>query len=142
MVTTGIRSDIRGELLGNSVKIPKGYFGMGSLEEIDEKPVHDVFLSVFLVTKYHVTNRQYLQFLNAYKIVNLSSGTYEYMNPFNKRTRIRGGNKKYEIVDGYENHPVTGVNWKGSYAFAIWIGGRLPTEAEREKASRGSMEGE
>jgi len=120
------------------ILIPAGEFLMGSPEGVgndDEHPQHKVYLDSFYIGKYEVTNEQYAEFLNAIGKNEDSNGNLL----FNKLiTAIELKNDMYKAIKRWEDHPVVGVSWYGCKAYAEWSGGRLPTEAEWEKAARGN----
>jgi formylglycine-generating enzyme required for sulfatase activity len=84
----------------------------------NEKPVHLVYLDEFWIMQTEVTNAQYAQCVDT-----------GWCTP--------PGNERW-AVPAFANYPVTGVNWSQANAYAEWVGGRLPTEAEWEKAARGA----
>lgn len=94
-------------------------FGRNSLLN-REMPKKWVFLDSFYIDRYEVTNIQYKHFLE-------SSG---YTPPVHW--------KKGTYPDGEDNYPVIYVSWLDANAYARWIGRRLPTEEEWEKAARGA----
>ncbi len=128
----------------NMTLIPAGKFRMGSNEEKAnerEKPAHTVYIDAFCIDKYLVTNAQYKEFIDA---------NPQWRKPqwFKKHISIVHHNGSYlrhwsgdDFPDGKDNHPVTRVSWYAAMAYADWIGKRLPTEAEWEKAARGGLEG-
>jgi serine/threonine-protein kinase len=111
------------------VRVPAGPFLMGSPPnegEKDERPQHEVYLDEFWMGKTPVTNLQYQVFVKA-------TGR--------KAPRHwKNGN----IPAGKENHPVVYVAWQDAQAFCAWLSQisghpiRLPSEAEWEKAARGT----
>ena len=108
--------------------IPEGDFLMGSENgAANEAPIHRVWVNAFAITKYPVTNREYAIFL---KMTGHSPPTF-------------WNTPKFQHPD----QPVVGPSWYDAVAYCEWLQTltgelyRLPTEAEREKASRGGLEG-
>jgi len=127
------------------ISIPEGEFPMGSTPEeakaayedaklrssmleqhtFDaELPQHQVYLSAYEISRFEITNAQYRVFVEA-------------MN----RPTPRGHNGEEtwanETLNG-DTQPVVGVTWFDAQAFAEWMGGSLPTEAQWERAARGT----
>jgi formylglycine-generating enzyme required for sulfatase activity len=109
------------------VRVPAGEFTMGSAEAEqsypDEQPQHKVFLDEYLIGKYLVTNRQYQAFLHSTGYSHWEHGT---------------------VLANKDNHPVVSISWRDALAFCQWVSTlahlkiRLPSEAEWEKAARGT----
>ena len=124
------------------VFIPAGEFQMGCDPNHNDgyecnplTPLHAVYLDDYYFDKYEVTNGKFRTFLNL-------RGAND-CGPYNRcvdldSSRLVLQDGRYHVETGYENHPVNSVTWYGAEAYCTLVERRLPTEAEWEKAARGS----
>ena len=108
------------------VEIPGGSFVLGSDKfEPNEAPPQEMDLPTFLIDRFETTNAEFAQFVEATGYV----------------TEVEQGGAKKNwrsyYTEGKDNHPVVKVSYRDSETYCQWIGKRLPTEFEWEKAARG-----
>jgi len=124
---TGKEVHLPGTKGGPMINIPAGGFMMGCNSGVDkecnknEKPYHHVNLDIYYLDKYEVAVGEYAKCVEAGRCAEPATGRY-----------CNWG--KPELG----NYPINCVDWNQAGNYCRWAGKRLPTEAEWEKAARGS----
>lgn len=132
---------------GELVLVPAGAFKMGDNfgdGESRERPVHTVELDAFYIGKFEVTNAQWRKFrddagYDEKKFWPEGRVMPKDQIPYWSDAKNHGG-----ATPGSDNYPAQGVNYDGAVAYCNWLSAktgktyRLPTEAEWEKAARGT----
>jgi len=127
------------------VCVPAGEFLMGATDRnSDEKPPHKVTLNAYWIDQTEVSNRQFQQFVQSagYQTdaekkgssVLYNGSSWEDTPGVNWKQPTGPGSS----LSGRLEHPVIHVSWNDAKAYCAWAGRSLPSEAQWEKAARGT----
>ena len=132
---------------GEMILIPAGSFKMGDNfgdGESRERPVHTVEIDAFYMAKFEVTNGEWRKFRDDPGYDNPKFWPEGRVMPKDQIPYWTQPMNHGGATPDSNNYPVIGVNWDGATAYCNWLSAksgkhyRLPTEAEWEKAARGT----
>jgi len=110
--------------------VPAGDFLMGSIDADiesfdDEKPQHKVYLDAYWIDQTEITNAMYMHCV--------ADGACREPGSNGSNTR-----DSYYGNDQYADYPVINIYWRDAHNYCTWAGRQLPSEAQWEKAARGT----
>jgi eukaryotic-like serine/threonine-protein kinase len=131
------------------VLVPEGTFSMGSADRPagampDEKPQHAIYLDAFWIDQAEVTVAQFRAFVldSGYLTTAEKQGwAYARVEGSGEWQKVAGAGWQHPSGPGSsagDTHPVVQVSWFDAAAYCAWAGAGLPTEAQWEKAARGT----
>ena len=132
---------------GDYVYVPAGAFAMGDRDAeglARERPVHTVELGAYYIGKYEITNREWKRFRDDPGYDDPQFWPNGRVVPRDQVPYWTQPNNHGGGTPDSDDYPVIGVNWDAATAYCAWLSARtgkryrLPTEAEWEKAARGT----
>ena len=125
------------------IDIPEGEFVMGSDKYSAEQPVQTIALDRYHIDKFLVTNKQFRKFVEETKYVtDAEKEGYGMVRIGRRWKKVSGATwtspDGLSSIEGKDDCPVTQVSYNDALKYSEWAGKDLPTEAQWEKAARGS----
>lgn len=145
--TAAQRPQVVNDGYGDFLLVPAGRFTMGDTfgdGHSRERPAHVVDVDAFYVGKYEVTNGDWRRFRDDPGYDDPTFWPNGHIVPKDQIPYWTQANNHGGGTAGSDPYPVLGVNWDGATAYCNWLSAktgktyRLPTEAEWEKAARGT----